>query len=71
MKSAIATIKHVVQGIEAVAQLPILGSHEHPVHLVSRSRGCRFGRFVNGANVIPISWEQRWPALQSGDIDIV
>lgn len=23
------------------------------------------------AKVIPISWEQRWPALQSGDIDIV
>jgi len=30
-----------------------------------------FGDYKDHLDIVPISWAQRWPALQSGDIDVV
>ncbi len=30
-----------------------------------------FGTYKDKLEIVPISWAQRWPALQSGDIDVV
>ena len=30
-----------------------------------------FGNWEGHLNIIPISWEQRWPLLQSGELDVV
>lgn len=30
-----------------------------------------FGSYENHLEIVPTSWAQRWPALQSGDIDVV
>ena len=30
-----------------------------------------FGTYEGNLEIVPISWAQRWPALQSGDIDVV